>query len=125
MPHLIIEYSGNLEGFDAEGALRALNQQVAASGQVADPLDIKARAVRRDHYFVGEPGEDPARHGFVHVTLLLLAGRAPQAKQAISRNLMEVLQGLDYPPALRVQFSVELRDMERESYSKAFRAASA
>lgn len=125
MPHLIIEYSGNLTDFDTSGALQALNQAVAASGQVADTLDIKARAVRQDTYFVGEPGEDQTRHGFVHVTLLLLAGRTPQAKQAISQGLMEVLQTLHYPPSLRVQFSVELRDMERETYGKAFRPASA
>jgi len=123
MPHLTMDYSSNLGTLDVPHILGALNSAIAASGQVADPLDLKGRANRHEVYQIGTPDVDPAAHGFVHVSLALLAGRAPDAKKAISARLMSVLQEQAYPAALRVQFSVEIRDMERETYSKAFRAA--
>ncbi|MCA8118400.1 hypothetical protein LGN07_06710 [Burkholderia cepacia] len=46
MPHLTLEYSANLDGFDAGATLRALNAALAASGHF-DERDIKSpRAAR-------------------------------------------------------------------------------
>ena len=45
MPHLTLEYSANLDGFDAGATLRALNAVLAASGHF-DELDIKSRALQ-------------------------------------------------------------------------------
>lgn len=122
MPHITMEYSGNLSGFDAMRALRQLNQALFASGQVATPLDIKGRAHALQDWVIGTADVDQSAHGFVHVTVDLLSGRTPEARQSISAALMQVLRDQAYPDGVRVQFSVEMRDMDRASYGKETRA---
>ncbi|MCD7097119.1 5-carboxymethyl-2-hydroxymuconate Delta-isomerase [Stenotrophomonas sp. MMGLT7] len=122
MPHVIMEYSANLPGFDATQALGQLNQALFASGQVATPLDIKGRAHALQDWVIGTADVDRSAHGFVHVTVCLLSGRTPEAKQSISAALMQVLREQAYPAGVRVQFSVELRDMDRACYGKDARA---
>ncbi|WP_024301181.1 5-carboxymethyl-2-hydroxymuconate Delta-isomerase [Pseudogulbenkiania sp. MAI-1] len=116
MPHLTLEYSRNLTSLDADRMLLALNRQLAESGHFAEN-DIKSRAIALDHY---RTGIEPVARAFVHVTLAILSGRTPEAKQALSAGLLAVLQqaGLGLPGA-EVQLSVEIRDLDRASYSKA------
>ncbi|SMF52304.1 5-carboxymethyl-2-hydroxymuconate Delta-isomerase [Pseudogulbenkiania subflava] len=115
MPHLTLDYSSNLTTLDADRTLLALNRQLVESGQFTEN-DIKSRACRLEHFRIGI---EPAPRAFAHVTLALLSGRTPECKQALSASLLAVLQraGLTLPGA-EVQLSVEVRDMERASYSK-------
>ena len=78
MPHLTIEYSANLAGFPEAEVLRALNQTVTASAEVADEADLKSRCVVHDCYAIGTAPEGRA---FVHAQLRLLSGRTPEAKK--------------------------------------------
>ena len=56
---------------------------------------------------------------FVAVRLALLSGRSPEIKKQLSQNLLAVLQDLcEWPVGVEVQLSVELLDIDRESYSK-------
>lgn len=117
MPHLTVEYSGNLPGFDPAATLAALNKVLIASAQFEE-MDVKSRALRRDHFHVG--AETGAR-GFVHAELALLSGRSAEIKQALSASLAQALSALSgtWGPSLQIQISVEIRDMDRTSYSKA------
>jgi 5-carboxymethyl-2-hydroxymuconate isomerase len=123
MPHLILEYSGNLTAFDVPDVLQALNQVVADSGIVSDLLDLKARAVRLDDFYVGTTRQQHSGQGFVHLTLLLLEGRTDSVKRALTRQLLACLEQRHYPPALQLQFSVELRDMAPAYFAKTLRPA--
>lgn len=117
MPHLVIEYSANLPGFDAAATLAACNGFLAETGHFSE-ADIKSRAVCHEHFMVGTASEG---RGFVHATLWLLAGRAENVKQALSRGVLEALeQTFSKPEGLDVQLSVQMQDMERSTYSKAF-----
>lgn len=115
MPHLLIEYSANLAGFDAAATLIACNRFLADSGQFSE-ADIKSRTVRREDFMVGT-----ANHGraFVHATLWLLSGRPQPIKQMLSAGIMEALQQtLTKPDDLELQLSVQIQDMERATYTK-------
>ena len=117
MPHLVIEYSANLPGFDAAATLAACNEFLADTGHFSE-ADIKIRVVRHDQFRVGTAREG---RGFVHVTLWLLSGRPENVKQALSRGVLEALeQTFTKPEGLDVQLSVQMQDMERSTYSKAF-----
>lgn len=117
MPHLVIEYSANLPGFDAAATLAACNDFLAGTGHFAE-ADIKSRAVRHEHFLVGTASDGRA---FVHATLWLLSGRPENVKQALGRGVLEALEATFIKPdGLDVQLSVQLQDMERSTYAKAF-----
>lgn len=89
MPHLIIEYSANLEDdLDLDGLMRKL-RDVAAAGGVFPLPGIRVRAARRDRYLVADG--DPA-HGFVHVTARIGAGRAEATRRAQAQLLFDALR---------------------------------
>ena len=116
MPHLIVEYSPNLEGFPETEALAALNASVCASPEVKDEADLKTRLVRTGRFAVGSA---PGERAFVHAQLRLLAGRTPEAKQDLAERVASVLRRLTPRPAgTLVQLSVEIVDMDKPSYVK-------
>ena len=116
MPHLIVEYSGNLAGFPEAQALTELNLAVTGSPEVADESDLKTRFVLADSF---EIGTAPANRAFVHAQLRLLSGRSPAAKRDLSERIAYVLRSLSPRPAdIEVQLSVEIVDMDRGSYTK-------
>jgi 5-carboxymethyl-2-hydroxymuconate isomerase len=117
MPHLTVEYSNNIQGFDPAAALAALNNALLASEQF-DEADVKGRVLRRDHFQVGAV---TGARGFVHAELALLSGRSAEVKQKLSASLTNALEALSsqWGSGLQIQISVEIRDMDRASYSKA------
>lgn len=117
MPHLVVEYSANLSGLDAAATLAACNGFLADTGHFSE-ADIKSRALRHEQFRVGTAAEG---RGFVHLSLWLLSGRPENVKQALSRGLLEALeQTFIKPDGMDVQLSVQVQDMERSTYSKAF-----
>lgn len=116
MPHLVLEYSDNLAGFNAPQALAALNGALIGSGHF-EAIDIKSRAVKLDTHLVGN-GLVPC--GFVHAKLSILSGRPAQAKREMSESLLAALgeKAGPWPRGLQVQLCVEVLEIERESYAK-------
>ncbi len=116
MPHLTLEYSANLDPFDTESILLALNEALAASGQF-DEVDIKSRCVRRDAFLVGT---SHAPRAFVHATLAILSGRALDTRRALSEQVLAVLKAhFGAPSGTHLQLSAQVVEIERESYAKA------
>ena len=117
MPHLIIEYSRNTPEFDAHALLLECNQALFASGQFTE-IDIKSRAVRHDVFVIGT---DPAHRAFVYARLALLSGRPPEIKRDLAQRLQAVLEKFfPHSGGLNLQLSVELQDMDRDSFLKTF-----
>ncbi|WP_230975204.1 5-carboxymethyl-2-hydroxymuconate Delta-isomerase [Burkholderia stagnalis] len=116
MPHLTLEYSGNLDGFDARATLVALNEALAASGHF-DELDIKSRASCFDTFAVGTAH---APRAFAHAKLAILGGRSADVKRALSEQVLSVLaQCCRAPSGTHLQLCAEILEIERESYAKA------
>lgn len=89
MPHLIVEYSSNLEPqMDLDALLAKLRDRAVGTGVF--PLGgIRVRAERRDRYLVadGAPG-----NGFVHLTARVGHGRDAATRRAAAEALFEVLE---------------------------------
>ena len=116
MPHLIVEYSQNLDTFPEAQALIELNEAVTASPEFPDESELKSRFVLVDSFAIGTL---PSQRAFVHAQLHLLSGRTPEAKKDLSARIAEVLRRLSPRPAgVLVQLSVEIVDMDRGSYVK-------
>ena len=116
MPHLHLEYTANLTDLAVEKTLLRLNNVLMASGQFGSEFDIKSRALKVKSFQVGTSLSPRA---VIAVKLSLLSGRSPQVKKQLSESLLAALQDVgEWPADMQVQLSVQLVDMDRESYSK-------
>lgn len=88
MPHLIVEYSSNLEAqMDLDGLMTKLRDRAVASGVF--PLGgIRVRGERRDRYVVADGAPE---NGFVHLTARIGHGRDAETRRAAAQALFEVL----------------------------------
>jgi 5-carboxymethyl-2-hydroxymuconate isomerase len=88
VPHLVIEYSANIESvLDLEALLDRLHAAAVATGMF--PLGgIRIRAYRADRYRIADC--DPA-NAFVHVTATVGSGRPLERREAVSRQLFDEL----------------------------------
>lgn len=85
MPHIIVEYSANLEGdLDIRRLVDDLHQVAVDSG-VADIAAIRTRAERRDVFRVADG--DP-KNAFVHVTTRLRIGRSEEQRGKLADTLL-------------------------------------
>jgi 5-carboxymethyl-2-hydroxymuconate isomerase len=116
MPHLTLEYTDNLTGFQSAPALVAINEAAFATGLFGES-DIKTRAVKLDAY---RTGIHVGARGFVHVRIAMLAGRTDAERKNLAEAVLAVLKKhLGEPAGMEVQLSVETVELHRESYAKA------
>lgn len=110
MPHLIVEYSEGLEqALPIDKLVDAVIRAAADSGAMQE-RDIKARAVAYRHFRLADGGST-----FVHTTVRMLAGRAPETKLRLSTLIRERLVAT--APDVH-SISVEICDMDPDSYRK-------
>lgn len=123
MPHCIIEHSISL---DAQQLLPLVFSSVKNSQLfAADGSDIKVRAMAYQHYWVGQNNVEQNYLGhsnvgqnqadFVHVVLKILSGRSTAQKQQLSQLVLTALQQLQCQGC---SYTVEVVDMDRDSYAK-------
>lgn len=110
MPHIIIEYTRDVED---KTNIQQLVQEAfegARESGLFTPAAIKARAIPIDHYWTGGM-KSPA----VCTEVKLLPGRTPEMKKDLSQQVFDRLAAkLDETIAL----SVEISDLDGDSYLK-------
>lgn len=85
MPHVIVEYSANLDGtLDIQQLVDDLHQVVADSG-VAEIEAIRTRAKRRDVYRIADGN---SKNAFVHIIMRLRIGRSEEARTKLAEALL-------------------------------------
>ena len=72
--------------------------------------DIKVRAIAYQNFKLGD-----GKTSFVHVVVKILAGRTDEQKQRLSQEIIKKLSGLGHQD---ISITVEVVDMERQSYQK-------
>ncbi len=86
MPHIIAEYSANLEdSLDVQGLVDDLHR-AAIESQVAELPGIRSRAERREHFRVADG--NPA-NGFVHIVARLRVGRSEEQRTKLGQLLFD------------------------------------
>ena len=114
MPHLTIEFSSNLSAAITPALLCAVNRALLGTGQFEE-ADIKSRALPFGCFAVGT--KDSPR-GFVAARLAMLSGRSAEVKRDTANALLAVLEAVITAGELELQISVEILDIDRDSYAK-------
>ena len=89
MPHLIVEYSANLErDIDIHRLVAALHAAALETG-VFPIGGIRTRAARRDVYAIADSHPD---NSFIHVQARIGAGRPPEVRQKAAEHIFATLK---------------------------------
>jgi len=89
LPHLIVEYSANIEErMDLDGLLDRLHAAALQTGLFPEG-GLRVRAFRADHYRIADLHPDNA---YVHVTALVGHGRPLDARERASRTLFDCIK---------------------------------
>ena len=113
MPHIIAEYSANLEdSLDVQALIDDLHR-AAIEAQVAELVGIRTRAVRREHFRVADG--NPA-NGFVHITARLRRGRPQEQRKALGQALLAAADSrlAAVYPTHPVAMTVEVHEIDPE-----------
>lgn len=111
MPHLMVDYSANMEDrVDMAAFCDQLRRAAIETGLFPMP-GIRVRAFRATHVSIADG--DPA-HGYVDISIRLRAGRPDAAKQAATQAIFDAARAF-LAPALAehpIALSVEMRDID-------------
>ena len=89
MPHLIVEYSANLEQVTDIARLVGSLHEAALETGVFPIGGIRTRAARRDAYRIADGHADNA---FIHVQARIGTGRTPEVRQQASEHIFARLK---------------------------------
>jgi hypothetical protein len=118
MPHLVVEYTGNLhERFDASALLASLNRELDAVGEFVT-VDIKSRARRLERFVVGVDGAG-RRRSCTSSWPSWPAVAAAEARRRAAPAGRRVREQIAAPPGLRTQMTVRIVDIDPHGYAKA------
>ena len=111
MPHLIIDYSANVEPDVDIGAFCDTLRDVAASIDAFPLAGVKVRAVRVDHYAIADGNPE---HGFIDISVRIREGRDMQTKQNAAQKLFDAANEFvaDFMQRRSLALSLELRDID-------------
>lgn len=114
MPHITVEYSEPLaDAFDRPAFAKELHEAIVtvAGGRAGG---CKTRFIRLDDTFIADGS---AHYAMIHVEIALLSGRATEVKRELAEAALDLVRRHTAPrPGHEVQFSVDLRDLDREVY---------
>ena len=86
MPHVIVEYSANIEAeVSPQRLVEEIHAAAIASG-VAEPVAIRTRLKRREHFRVGDGS---AENAFVHIDIRGRKGRPLEQKKAMVQTIYD------------------------------------
>ena len=117
MPHIIAEYSANLEDcLDVQGLVDDLHQ-AAIDSKVADIAGIRSRAARREHFRVADG--NPA-NGFVHITARLRIGRPEEMRKSLGEALLAAADKrlANVYPAHPIGLTVEIYEIDEMTFRR-------
>ena len=114
MPHVIVEYSANIENeITPQRLVEEIHQAAIASG-IAEPVAVRTRLKRREHYRVGDGS---AENAFVHIDIRARKGRTlEQKKHAVQTIYDQASNTLE--PVFRARplaLTVEIHEIDPET----------
>ncbi len=89
MPHIIVEYSANLDpDLSIRDLVQALHRSALDTGVF--PLGgLRTRAERRDVYAIADCAPD---HGFIAIVARIGAGRPPEIRKLVAERLLDTVR---------------------------------
>lgn len=115
MPHVIIEYSANIEAeLDLPRLMELVRDAALGTGLYA-PEALRIRCARRDHYLLADG--DP-RNGFLHVTYRIRKGRDDETRRAFGESQFLAIERYLKPlyESRPMAFNLEVHEVPDLSY---------
>jgi 5-carboxymethyl-2-hydroxymuconate isomerase len=116
MPHITVEYSASLaDAFDRTGFAKDTHEAIVeiAGGRAGG---CKTRFIRLDETYIADGSP---HYAMIHVQLAILSGRTEEVKSRLNEAVLALVRERTAPmPQFEVQMSVDLRDLERETYTR-------
>ena len=111
MPHLMIDYSANVEPDVDIGGLCNTLRDVAASIDAFPLAGVKVRAVRVEHYAIADGNP---KHGFIDISVRIREGRDMETKQNAAQKIFDAANEFvaDVMRRRSLALSLELRDID-------------
>jgi len=111
MPHLMIDYSANVEPDVDIGGLCNTLRGVAASIDAFPLAGVKVRAVRVEHYAIADGNPE---HGFIDIAVRIREGRDMETKQNAAQKIFDAANEFvaDVMRRRSLALSLELRDID-------------
>ena len=113
MPHCIIEYASALANTVSPDTLIESVHAGTVNSGLFHVSDIKTRAMPFDHCMSGT--QKNVESLFIHVCIKILSGRTPEQRHALSDTVLKALSLLPIPS---ISLTVEIVEIETQSYSK-------
>ena len=117
MPHVTVEYTENVaEAFDRRAFAAGTHEALVriAGGRAGG---CKTRFVPLGETFIADGADG---HAMIHVAIGILSGRTPEVKRELTEAVLALLhKHTAAVPRVELQLSVELRDLDRETYVRA------
>lgn len=113
MPHIIIEYSANLEdGLDMAAFCEHLRKTAAGIDAFPTP-GIRVRAFKADYYAIADANPE---HAFLDISLRLRGGRSDAVKKASTEEMFAAITSYLTPilESRSLAISFEMRDIDPE-----------
>ncbi|MEX0366799.1 MAG: 5-carboxymethyl-2-hydroxymuconate isomerase [Ruegeria sp.] len=113
MPHVIVDYSANMETrTDIRALCEALRAAALETG-ILPLAGIRVRAIRADHVAIADG--DPT-HGYVDISVRLRGGRDLQARKDATAYIFAAAERFLAPAMAQhsVALSLEMRDIDPE-----------
>lgn len=117
MPHIIVEYSENIEQhLDCKKVLEVLHRELV-SFESFSMAAIKSRAIK---HLVFRVGDGCVGNSFIHISLAILPGRSSEIKSAISKRLFGAVREILSDKLLTnpISLTLEVRELDGPSYQK-------
>ena len=113
MPHLMIEYSPNMEARADMGELCQVLRRAAIATGVLPMAGIRVRAMRADHVSIADGAPD---HGFVDISVRLRGGRDLAVRKDATAQIFTAARDFLQPAMARhsIALSFEMRDIDPE-----------
>ena len=113
MPHIIVEYSSNLErGVDVRKLIDEVHQTVVESG-LFEPAAVRTRAEPRSVYRIADGAPENV---FVHIIARIRAGRTVGDRKALGNNLLQTARDViaALPSSTPIALTVEVDEIDPE-----------
>jgi 5-carboxymethyl-2-hydroxymuconate isomerase len=117
MPHLIVEYSANLDNqIDILELVEAVHQAALRTG-VFEVAAVRTRAERREYYVIADGHRDNA---FVAISVRIAPGRPPETRKRLGQEIFDAACGYLEKVYERAPLAISLEVQEIEN-TAAFR----
>ena len=114
MPHVIVEYSSNIEAEIAPERLVEEIHRAAIASRIAEPVAVRTRLKRREHYRVGDGS---AENAFVHIDIRARKGRTVEQKKHAVQTIYDQAN-TTLEPVFRARplaLTVEIHEIDPET----------